>query len=254
MPVDTEHDLLVAAGNGDRDARQAIVDRYLALISAAARRYQGVGAVDRQELVQEGVVGVLRAVDRFDSERATPFWAYASWWVRQAMQQLVAELGHPTVMSDRALRQLASVRRAQHDHGQRFHREASTAELSEATGFSSAHLDELTTVDRTPRPLDEPYDAEDHAGETFGETLSDPRAEDDFDAAVSRIAGERVRSLPASLAEREQTVLAARYGLDGRARTLREIGCELSLSAERVRQIEQCALDKLREAAVGPAR
>src|SRR6201999_636276 len=108
-----ERRLVAAAAGGDQAARDQAVEAYLPLIGSVAHRYRGARAVNHTELMQEGVVGLLRAVDRYDPGRETPFWAYASFWVRQAMQQLVAELTWPVVLSDRALRQLARIRDAE---------------------------------------------------------------------------------------------------------------------------------------------
>src|SRR4051794_23540607 len=102
-----ERELVLAAEEGDPGARDRLIQAFWPLIGSVARIYRSSAAVDRTELMQEGVVGLLRALERFDPSRGTPFWAYASWWVRQAMQQLVSELTRPVVLSDRALRQLA---------------------------------------------------------------------------------------------------------------------------------------------------
>ena len=105
-----------AAEKGDMNARARLVDAFMPLIASVARIYRSAPAVDRGELMQEGVVGLLRALERYDIGRGTPFWGYASWWVRQAMQQLVAEVTGPVVLSDRALRQLARVKDARRTH------------------------------------------------------------------------------------------------------------------------------------------
>src|SRR4051794_38385132 len=107
-----ERELVAAARAGDPAARARLVEAFMPLVASTARVYRDSPSVDRVELLQEGVVGLLRALERFDPERGTPFWAYAAAWVRQAMQQLVAELTRPAVLSDRALRQLARLREA----------------------------------------------------------------------------------------------------------------------------------------------
>src|SRR3954462_3851695 len=114
LPPATELELVRAAKSGDPVARARLVDAFMPLISASARTY-GSAHVHRVELLQEGVVGLLRALERFDLQRGIPFWGYASWWVRQAMQQLVSELTRPVVLSDRALRHLARLKQAHHD-------------------------------------------------------------------------------------------------------------------------------------------
>jgi RNA polymerase sigma factor (sigma-70 family) len=213
-------------------------------IASVARIYRSSPAVNRVELMQEGVVGLLRALRRYDSTRGTPFWGYASWWVRQAMQQLVAELTRPVVLSDRALRQLARVKDARHNYVQAHGREPSTADLAEITGLPRGQIQHLVAVERTPRALEEPFGDGDAM---FGELLADPVAEDAYARVDRRMEIEDMRGMPSSLCEREQAVIRARFGLDGREQTLREVGGRLHLSAERVRQIEERALEKLRE-------
>src|SRR5579875_205231 len=110
LPASTERRLIEAAQAGDRRAREELVEAFLPLIAGVARVYRGSPTITRVELMQEGVVGLLRALERYDPERGVPFWGYAAWWVRQAMQQLIAELTRPMVLSDRALRQLARMK------------------------------------------------------------------------------------------------------------------------------------------------
>jgi DNA-directed RNA polymerase sigma subunit (sigma70/sigma32) len=104
LPPRTERRLVQAAKDGDRRAREQLVEAFLPLIAGVARVYRGSASITRVELIQEGVVGLLRALERYDPTLGVPFWGYATWWVRQAMQQLIAELTGPTVLSDRALR------------------------------------------------------------------------------------------------------------------------------------------------------
>jgi DNA-directed RNA polymerase sigma subunit (sigma70/sigma32) len=164
------------------------------------------------------------------------------------MQGLVAELGRPVVLSDRALRQLARVKDAHRAHLQRHGCEPSMEEVAAATGLSSRQIEKLTAVDRTPRALDQRIGGEDGGGATFGEFLADPRAENDYQAIFSRMEIQELRrKVPGRLCERERTVLRDRYGIGCREHTLQEIATRLGVSAERVRQIEQKALEKLRE-------
>jgi RNA polymerase primary sigma factor len=244
-----ERRLLLAAENGDPVARRQLVDAFMPLIAGVARIYRSSGAVDRIELMQEGVVGLLRALERFDVKRGTPFWAYASWWVRQAMQELVAELSRPVVLSDRALRKLARVKDARREHLQAHRKEPSTAELALATGFTRDQVENLVAAERTPRALEAPLNDDEGSDAMFGELLADPVAEDEYEAVDRRLEIEELRNLPCELCERERMILRGRYGLDGGRQTLRELAGCLDLSAERVRQIEEGALDKLRTAA-----
>jgi RNA polymerase primary sigma factor len=245
-----ERKLIRAAEEGDSDARDMLVEAFLPSIANIARVYRNSSSVARGELMQTGVVGLLKALERFDSQRGTPFWGYASWWVRQAMQELVAEMTGPMVLSDRALRQLARIKDAYRVHVQARGHEPAVADLAEATGFSIEHVQSLIAAERTPLGLDEPIAGDEGSLPTLVELLADPTAEDDFDRVVSRVRFDAVGSLPGGLTERERSILLARYGLGRSPETLREVAARLGLSAERVRQIEQEALGKVR-AAVG---
>jgi RNA polymerase primary sigma factor len=239
-----ERGLVQAAVDGDLAAREQVVETCMPLVAGVARVYRNSGAVDRGELMQEGVVGLLRALNRFDPDRGTPFWAYASFWVRQAMQQLVAELVRPVVLSDRALRQLARVKRARGAHLQKHRCEPSTAELSESTGIAREQIDRLIAVERLPRSIEERIGG-DEADTTVGDLLADPVAEDDYQRVERRFDTAALRRQSEQLGSRERLIVRARFGLDGRAQTLREVAVTLALSAERVRQIEEGALEKL---------
>jgi len=239
--------LVAAAARGDQAARDEAVAAYMPLIGSVAHRYHGARAVNHAELMQEGVVGLLRAVDRYDLERETPFWAYASFWVRQAMQQLVAELTWPVVLSDRALRQLARIRAVERRFSQDEGRSPSVAELGTEAGLGTEHLGLLLAAERAPRGLDDPVLADSDTGSALGEMLSDPTAQDPFERIPSRDAADRLGGPLGLLSDRERKILAEHYGLHGEPRTLRAIAAQLGVSAERVRQIEQGALEKLRE-------
>jgi RNA polymerase sigma factor (sigma-70 family) len=245
--------LLDRARAGDRAARARLVEAHLPLVASVARTYRSAPGISRLELVQEGVVGLLRALERFDPERfpSTPFWAYASWWVRQAMQQLVAELTRPVVLSDRALRRLSALRDAHRAHVAEHRREPAPAELAAATGLARDQVEELLALERPPRSLDEPLAGADGDGVVgvLGELVADPLAEDEYAAVVDAAASAELGALLGGLSDRERAVVRARHGLDGPERSLREVAGELGVSAERVRQLETRALGKLRAAA-----
>jgi RNA polymerase primary sigma factor len=249
-PSERDEDLLVRrARQGDAAARAQLVEAFLPLISSVARTYRTGLAVQRVELLQEGVVGLLRALERFDPDRGVPFWAYAAWWVRQAMQQLVAELTGPTVLSDRALRHLARLKEAHADAVRETGRRPSRDELVRRTGLAGDQVDDLLAVERMPRSLDEPIELEEGALGSFGELLVDPMAGDAYERVLEALAAEQLLALLSGLSDREREILRARYGLDGEAQGLRAIGERLGLSAERVRQIERRAAGKLAAAA-----
>ena len=248
LPQAVERRLLRDAITGDHLARAELVEAFLPLIGSVARNYRSSSRITRTELMQEGVVGLLRALERYDPALGVPFWAYASWWVRQAMQQLVAELTRPVVMSDRALRQLSEIKNAYASLGDG----PTTAQLSERTGLGPAQIANLLAADRPPKALEEPIEGERGEVGMFGELLADPLAEDEYERVVTSVAAAELRDLLSSLSAREREILNARYGLDRDVESRRGIAGRLGLSSERVRQLENRALGKLRAAATEP--
>jgi len=251
LPQASEHRLIQQAVAGDPRARAELVEAFLPLIGSVARNYRASAQITRVELMQEGVVGLLRALERYDPDLGTPFWAYAAWWVRQAMQQLVAELTRPVVLSDHALRQLARLKEAHRRIKQIGGQEPTINQLADSTGLQPDQLANLIAADRPPRAYEEPLEGEEGAIGTFGELIVDPLAEDEYERVVSHVTASQLRDLLSGLSERERHVLRARFGLDGEARNLRQIAETLGVSPERVRQLENRALGKLRAAAVG---
>jgi RNA polymerase sigma factor (sigma-70 family) len=237
---------VLAAQRGGEHDRQQLIDAFRPSIAGIARIYRRSTRVEWEELMQEGVVGLLRALGRYDLELGVPFWAYASWWVRQAMQQLVSEMCRPLVLSDRALRQLARVKDAQRRLEQAHGREARAGELAEFAGISRSQVGSLIRAERTPRGLDESAGTATGDGWTVGELLADPLAEDAYDQVPQHVLAAQVPKLLAKLTERERVVIRARYGIGGeRQCTLQELAGTLGVSAERVRQIEKASLEKL---------
>jgi RNA polymerase sigma factor (sigma-70 family) len=162
-----ERRLVADAAAGDPEARRELVEAYLPAIGSIARLYRSTPGVGREELLQEGVVGLLRALGRFDPEFGAPFWAYACWWVRQAMQQIVSDLTHAAVLSDRAQRGLARIRDTREDYLRSHAREPSTDDLAAATELPREQVQRLQAVDRTPRALEEPIARDDGPATTL---------------------------------------------------------------------------------------
>jgi len=247
-----ERDLAIAAGAGEPDGSQDLVEAFLPSIAGLARHFPSGSGVDRQELMQEGVAGLLSAARRYDPALNTPFWAYASFWVRKAMQELVASLTRPVALSDRAVRHLAHIKAARTQHLQIHSVEPTNEELSVATGLTMVQIERLQATDRTPRGMEEVLGSDENATSTVGDRIIDPVAERAYEHVLDTIENGEVRDLADGLDDRERVVIRAHYGLGQRAETLNEIGGGLGLTAERARQIEAGALTKLR-AALSPA-
>ena len=241
-----ERALVIATEAGDLDACHRLVEAFLPPIAALARRFPtGIG-VERQELIQEGVAGLLFATRRYDPDLGTPFWAYATFWVRKAMQDLVAELTMPLALSDRAVRGLAAIRTARRDHLGRFGTEPTTDQLVGATGMGRDQIARLLAAARAPARFEEP--SADGRDDAVADHVRDGEAEQAFDQVLDAIEFREVEDLTDGLGERERAVLRAHYGLGTPPQTLQQIGGGLGLTAERARQIESGALRKLRSA------
>jgi RNA polymerase primary sigma factor len=231
-----ERDLVIAAECGDSDACRKLVETFLPAIAALAVGFQSQVAENR-ELLQEGVAGLLFAAHRYDATLDTPFWAYASFWVRKAMQEFVADLARPVSLSDRAVRDLARLKKTRREYQQAHRADPTSAELSAATGLTRTQLESLEATERAPQAVDD---------ELAADTIVDPGAEQAYQEVLDELEIGYLRDLTDELDERERIVVCAHYGLGEQQKTLGEIGARLGLTAERARQIEVGALRKLR--------
>jgi RNA polymerase primary sigma factor len=248
-----EQDLVTGAEAGDADACRKLVEAFLPAIVGLARRFPTGVALELQELVQEGVAGLLFAARRYDPGLNTPFWAYASFWVHKAMQELAAELTRPVALSDRAVRALAQIRSARSEFVQAHGTEPTNEELSSETGFTTAQLEMLRATERAPRGIEERLSGDGEAAATIGDTIADSDAEHAYEQILDDLEVRALRDLTEQLTDRERAVIRAHYGLGEEAQTLSQIGAGLGLTAERARQIEVDALSKLREGLARPA-
>lgn len=242
---DVEPDLVRRAKAGDAAAREELINRLLPVVVRIARPYHTPG-IEWEDLIQEGAVGLLRALASYNPEIGVPFPAYAVWWIRYGLQDLRSQFIRPLRLPPKALRRLAALKEAHERIYRQEHRNAGPDELSRAVGLSLADTEALLRADKRCRSLDEPAEEGAEVG-TLGELLADPLSEEAYEEVLSSVQADELRILLTHLSAREQEVLAARYGLDGREEeTLREVGERLGISAERVRQLEHRALAKVR--------
>ena len=234
-------ELAARALAGDADARAELVSASLPLLRRLARRYAG-GGVDLQDLEQDAVVGLLRALERFDATRGTPFWAYARWWVRQALQQAVGESSRAARVPRHVLWDMHELKEARERLLRERGREPRAVELADALGWSLGRVEETLRAEHPSRSLDETLPGHDIAP---ADLLEDPLATDAYERILVDLTAEQLRPALLQLSQREREILARRA--DGES--LREIGRRLGVSGQRVQAIEGRALAKVRTAA-----
>jgi RNA polymerase primary sigma factor len=230
---------------GDLQAKRRMIESNLRLVHAVAGPYRG-SSVPFADLVQEGTIGLIRAVERFDHRREVKFSTYAVWWIRRSILDAIAS-SNVIRMPAKANQQLAAVRRAEAELERIEHRRASDATIAERTQLSVTTVRSLRGAGRVTASLDEPV-----GGDTtpLGDLLADVHAGDPVESAIARESRDEVSSMLRLLPERHREVIVRRYGLsDDRAQTHEQIGERLGVGEERSRQIEREALHRLRSIA-----
>jgi RNA polymerase sigma factor (sigma-70 family) len=241
-------DLVRRAQAGDSAAREQLIAGLLPLVSSLARRFRTEG-LDQTDLIQEGIVGLLRALERYDPDRGVPFAAYATWWIRHALQDARSDFVRPFRLPPKALRQLSQLKSEHQRIYRSEQRSAGIHELAERTSVDLDQAQALAAADARVRSLDEPIQGGGNEVGVLGDLLEDPLSAEMYEQVVETVAGEQLRALLSRLTDREREVVRARFGFDGDPERLVDVGERLGLSAERVRQIEERALSKLRRAA-----
>ena len=227
---------------GDAAAKERMINSNLRLVISIAKRYQGHD-VPLLDLVQDGVIGLNRAVEKFDWRRGFKFSTYATWWIRQACQRAIAGQSRTIRVPSHVEERRVKLARARRQLETRLGREPTREELAEATSLSKEHVNEALDVAEARVSLNQTVGAEDE-GE-LGDLFSDPSADDPAEEAFQSLERLGIRRSVASLPESERRVIELRFGLDGDPQPLESIGKELGISRERVRQLEADALAQL---------
>ena len=233
-----EIDLSKRAKQGDERAKHRLIEKNLRLVVSVAKRYRGYG-LPFEDLIQEGNIGLMKAVEKFDPDRGFRFSTYATWWIRQAVQRAVADKGRTIRVPVHMTEKIRKVSRAMSELAVELEREPAEDEVARRLGWDPEEVRLTMSAMPDATSLDQPVSSEDTASQ-LGDFIEDERVSDTPDTVMREMETTQLKEAIERLPERARYVLVRRYGLDDREpATLAELGDELDISRERVRQLQR---------------
>lgn len=244
LSPEEELELSERVAAGDEDAKNKLAESNLRLVVSIAKRYVGRGLLFL-DLIQEGNIGLMKAVDKFDSDKGYKFSTYATWWIRQAITRALADQARTIRVPVHMVETINKMSRIQRQLTLELNREPSEEELAKKMGISVEKVREVIKISQEPVSLETPIGEEDDSH--LGDFIKDESSMSPEEYATNEILKEEIKSVLMTLQVREQEVLELRFGLvDGTCHTLEEVGKKFNVTRERIRQIEAKALRKLR--------
>jgi RNA polymerase primary sigma factor len=241
-----EIELAAKIRNGDRKARALMISSNLRLVVTIAQDYANLG-LPILDVISEGNIGLMTAVDRFDPTKGAKLSTYAAWWIKQSIKRALSNQGKTIRLPVHLGDKISKMRRVALQMSEELGREPTDDELAEEVGIASAKVSQLKTAGIRPSSLEAPISEDDLT--EFGESVGDEEARTPFELLRDKDLQKNVDGLLEVLDAREKKIISQRFGFDGGARkTLNEIGKKLGVSRERIRQLENIALSKLRRA------
>lgn len=240
-----EIELAARIKNGDEKARAHMIKANLRLVVKIAQDYSGYG-LPLADLISEGNIGLIKAVERFDPEKGGKLSTYGSWWIKQSIKRALANQSKTIRLPVHMVDKVSKMRKISMMMTESMGREPSEEELSEELGIPRRKLAMLRQASQRPTSLDAPVG--DDAGSDFSEMIGDEKAVNPFDALVDKNMHGQLGGLLDVLDDRESRIIDARFGLDGKKpMTLEEVGREFGVTRERIRQLQNIALEKMRK-------